>query len=104
MSGPISGLVFGVDLDLLDATVTELARCETSWDELLDEVARRVSALHLTWAGAAAVAQEGAQAEWEGGFREMRDALAAMRVAGRTAHDSYRHAAATNLRMWEQIG
>ena len=62
-----------------------------------------MAALQVTWGGSAAVAQDGAQAEWEAGFREMREALAAMRAAGRSAHGSYGDAAATNLRMWEQL-
>ena len=44
-------LGFGVDLDLLDDTVAEMARCGEALDALLDEVARRVAALHVTWAG-----------------------------------------------------
>ena len=92
-----------VDLDLLDETVAELAQGGEALDDLLDEVSRRVSALQLTWSGAAALAQEGAQAEWEAGFREMREALAAMRKAGQVARDSYHDAAGTNLQMWEQV-
>jgi WXG100 family type VII secretion target len=94
---------FGVDLDLLDETVAELERCGDDLDGLLDEVARQLSALHLTWAGVAADAHEGAQAEWETGFLAMREALAGMRTAGRSAHANYRDAAATNLRMWDQV-
>jgi WXG100 family type VII secretion target len=94
--------MFEVDLDLLDETVEEMARSGEALDDLLDEVSQRVAALHLTWAGRAALAQRGAQAEWETGFRQMREALAAMRTAGRAAHANYADAAATNLRMWER--
>ncbi len=92
-----------VDLDLLDATLAELTTSGRALDDLLDEVSRRVGALQLTWAGAAALAQEGAQAEWEAGFREMRAALASMRKAGEIARDSYQDAAATNRQMWAQV-
>jgi WXG100 family type VII secretion target len=95
--------MFRVDVDLLDETVAEMARCGEALDELLAEVSRRVDALRLTWSGAAALAQDEAQAEWEAGFREMRAALAAMRAAGRVAHGNYLDAATTNLRMWEQV-
>lgn len=95
--------MFEVDVDLLDETVADMARCEHALDALLEEVSRRVTALHGTWSGAAALAQEGAQAEWEAGFREMRVALGTMRTAGRVAHGSYLDAAATNVRMWEQV-
>jgi WXG100 family type VII secretion target len=95
-------MTFEVDLDLLDDTVAEMTRCGESLDVLLDELGRRVDALHLTWSGAAALAQDGAQAEWEAGFRQMRDALAAMQTAAQVAHGNYVDAASTNLRMWEQ--
>ena len=49
------------------------------------------------------MAQEGAQAEWAAGFRQMCDALTSMRTAGRVAHGNYHDAVATNLRMWEQV-
>jgi WXG100 family type VII secretion target len=94
---------FGVDLDLLDETVAEMTRCGDELDALLDEVTRRVATLQVTWSGVAAVAQDGAQAEWEAGFRQMAEALASMRTAGRVAHGNYGDAAATNLRMWEQV-
>lgn len=95
--------MFSVDLDLLEESVAEMTRCGHALDALLDDVSRRVAALHLTWSGAAALAQEEAQAEWESGFRQMHEALGAMRTAGRVAHGSYRDAAATNVRMWEQV-
>jgi len=94
---------FGVDLDQLDEVIAEMATCGEALDALLDEVSLRVETLHTTWSGAAALAQEEAQAEWAAGFRQMRDALASMRAAGQVAHRSYGDAAATNLRMWEQV-
>jgi WXG100 family type VII secretion target len=83
--------------------VDTLGRCGEALDSLLSDVAARVAALHGTWSGLAADAHAAAQAEWEAGFREMREGLAAMRTAGETAHDRYRSAAHTNVRMWEQV-
>ena len=94
---------FTVDLDELLDVVDELARCGAELDALLDDIASRVGALRQTWSGLAADAQSGAQAEWERGFREMRDALAVMRSAAGTAHGNYERAATANLRMWEQV-
>jgi ESAT-6 family protein len=99
----MTGPTYVVDLDLLADSIAELARCGDALDVLLDEVSQRVRALHVTWAGAAALAQEEAQADWEAGFRQMRDALTAMRRAAAVAEGNYGRAAATNLRMWEQI-
>jgi WXG100 family type VII secretion target len=95
--------MFAVDLDELLRSIDEMARCGAALDVLLDDVASRVPALHLTWAGEAAGAQAAAQAEWEAGFREMRSALTAMRAAADVAHGNYGDAVATNLRMWEQV-
>ena len=95
--------MFDVDLDLLDETVAEMTRSGEALEDLLDDVSRRVAALHVTWAGSAALAQEGAQAQWESGLRQLRAALSAMRTAGRVAHGNYGDAVATNLRMWEQV-
>jgi WXG100 family type VII secretion target len=95
--------ILAVDLDELLATIDEMARCTTALDALLDEVARGVADLHATWAGQAATAQSVAQAEWEAGFRSMREALASMRSAADTAHGNYADAASTNVRMWEQV-
>ena len=95
--------MYAVDLDELLATLDTLGGCGSELDELLSEIAARVALLHDTWSGLAADAQAAAQAEWEAGFREMREGLAAMRAAGSTAHDNYRAAADTNVRMWEQV-
>ena len=95
--------MYAVDLDELLATLDALRGCGEELDALLAEVGGRVAALQDSWTGLAADAQLAAQAEWEAGFREMCDGLAAMRAAGATAHDHYRTAADTNLRMWEQV-
>ncbi|MEP9362023.1 WXG100 family type VII secretion target [Nocardioides sp. CN2-186] len=95
--------MFAVDLDDLARSIDEMARCGGDLDALLAEITARVAVLHDTWSGAASSAQAAAQAEWETGFREMRAALAAMRAAADTAHGNYSAAAATNVRMWEQV-
>ena len=98
----MSGL-YTVDLDELLATVEDLRRCGAALDQRLVDITARVTALHGTWRGRAALAQQTAQAEWVAGFREMQDGLATMRRAGAVAHDQYEAAAGTNLRMWEQV-
>lgn len=95
--------MYAVDLDELLATVDALDSCGSGLDALLGEITARVAVLHDGWTGLAADAQLAAQAEWEAGFREMCDGLAAMRAAGSTAHDRYRSAADTNVRMWGQL-
>lgn len=95
--------MYAVDLEELLATIDDLAACGSELDALLADVAHRVEALHGTWSGRAALAQTAAQADWEAGFRAMRDGLATMRSAGSTAHENYSDAVGANLRMWEQV-
>jgi WXG100 family type VII secretion target len=95
--------VYAVDVDELAHVVERLAACESAMHDLAADLERRIAALHVSWDGRAAGAQLVAQAEWEHGFRGMREALAVMRVAGRVAHDNYTAAAETNLQLWEQV-
>lgn len=95
--------MFAVELDDLLATVDDLAACGSDLDALLADVVRRIVTLHGTWEGRAALAQAAAQADWEAGFRAMREGLATMRSAASTAHGNYGDAVAANLRMWEQV-
>lgn len=96
--------VFEVDPEALTHATDEMAACHARLSDLAAELERRITALHLSWDGEAAQAHHEAQAEWDRGFREMRDALDQMRAVGRAAHSNYTSAAATNLRMWEQVG
>lgn len=94
---------FAVDLDHLDATVRSLESCAATYDDLLDEVRRRVESLHLTWTGAAAAAHDEAQADWHAGFARMREALDDMRRAAAIAHHNYAGAIEANLSTWHSV-
>lgn len=96
--------VFDVDPDALARATDEMQACHASLSELAADIEHRVATLHLSWDGEAARAHHEAQAVWERGFREMRDALLHMRAAGRTAHANYTSAAASNLRLWQRVG
>ena len=94
---------YAVDLDLLEAAIDALGRCEASCDDALRQVSRRVAELQVSWSGESALAQEGTQADWEDGFARIRAGLADMRRAARTALGNYRSAADTNVRMWGSL-
>ena len=94
---------FTVDVDQLNDTVDRIAASGAILHDLADRLSARIAALHLTWAGAAAEAQLAAQAEWEAGFADMREALGRIRAAALAAHANYTSAADANLRMWEQV-
>lgn len=97
------GRPFAVDLEELAHVVTEMATCQAQLHDVADEIVRRVSALHGSWEGEAAVAHEAAQRAWDAGFRDMREALGAMRAAAHVARGNYETAATANLGMWEQL-
>lgn len=99
----MTGDSFAVDLDELDRVVDDVASCEQALEALTADVARQVRALHEVWEGLAAQAQREAHAEWEQGMLAMREALAGLRAAARTAHGNYAGSAQTNLAMWEQV-
>jgi len=95
--------VFAVDAGELAHVVDQMAACESALHELAAELERRIAALHISWHGEAAAAHLVAQAEWNHGFREMRETLAAMRAAGWVAHGNYTAASETNQQLWEQV-
>ncbi len=95
--------VFTVDAGELAHVVDQMAACESALHELAADLERRIASLHLSWDGQAAAAHVVAQAEWEHGFRGIREALAVMRAAGRVAQGNYTAAAETNLQLWEQV-
>ena len=94
---------FTVDVDELLRVTGEMAACEDRLRDLAGEVSRRVEALHETWDGRAALAQDAAQHEWEAGFEAMREALARMRGVAAIAHDNYAAAVAANVGMWGRL-
>jgi WXG100 family type VII secretion target len=95
--------VFAVDAGELARVVGQMAACESALQELTADLERRVAALHISWQGESAAAHLLAQAQWEDGFRRMRDALAVIREAGRVAEGNYTAAVKTNLQLWEQV-
>lgn len=100
MAGPDD---YKVDLDELDDIVGDLEGTERSLESLTNDLERQIAKLHETWEGLSAQAQREAHEEWEEGMRDMRDALADMRAAARTAHGNYSKAIGTNVGMWRGI-
>lgn len=94
---------YSLDVDDLARVIIDLARGHRALSELAADLERRIDELHLSWEGQAAQAHRLAQAAWNQGFHEMREALARMRQAADTAHRNYTSAAAVNHRLWEQV-
>lgn len=91
---------FAVQLEALAEVVERMDLFEREVEERLGELESRMSRLHGTWSGAAADEHRAAHPRWLAGAREMRDAVAALRRTGSTAHANYSAAITANQRMW----
>lgn len=94
---------YSVDLDELARVVERMARCHAALHDLAGDVETEVATLHDEWSGLAREAHAVQHTAWGSGFADMREALAAMREAGRGAHDNYVAATDANLVMWRRL-
>ena len=99
----MSSFFYAVDLDLARDVVASLAAVESELDEVVVDLRWRVARLHETWAGTAAAAHLTAHGSWEASYREMHEALVAMREALGTAAANYFTAATDNTSMWNAV-
>jgi ESAT-6 family protein len=91
---------FAVDIELLQDVVDRMTEFERGLEERLAEIDARIGRLHQVWSGAGAAEQARAHREWLAGAQQMREAVAALRVIGATAHANYTAAVAANRQMW----
>ena len=106
MSLPLSAAeVLGREFLEIRAKILEIAaafdRLERAVGDVSDDP--RVARLHETWAGTAAAAHLTAHGSWEASYREMHEALVAMRRALGTAASNYFSAASDNASMWNAV-
>ena len=94
---------FTIDSDELDTVIGDVESCEKALEELTNDLQKQVAALQSVWEGLAAEAQQEAHEEWTQGMLTMRQAMADLRAAARTAHENYTGAAETNVSMWDQL-
>jgi WXG100 family type VII secretion target len=99
----VSSFSYAVDLDLARDVVASLAAVESELDEVVVDLRWRVARLHETWAGTAAAAHLTAHGSWEASYREMHEALVAMRRALGTAASNYFSAGSDNASMWNAV-
>lgn len=96
-------LSYDVDLELATHVVATLSSVEDHLDKVVTDLRWRVAHLHETWGGLAAVGHVEAHGSWESSYREMREALALMREAVRTASANYSSAGSANAEMWRAV-
>jgi WXG100 family type VII secretion target len=99
----VSSFSYAADLSRAFDVVASLATVEAELDQVLVDLRWRVARLHSTWAGTAAAAHLEAHASWEASYREMHEALAAMRSVVRAAADNYSEATTSNAASWNQV-
>lgn len=94
---------YSLDEAELDAVIGDLERLENELESTTNDLERQIALLHESWEGLSAAAQREAHQEWEQGMNAMRDALARMRSAARTAHGNYTRATRANHTMWSGL-
>jgi WXG100 family type VII secretion target len=99
----VSSFSYTVDLGLARDVVASLTAVESELDEVVVDLRWRVARLHETWAGTAAAAHLTAHGSWEASYREMHEALVAMRQALGAAASNYAEAAAANASTWNSV-
>jgi WXG100 family type VII secretion target len=99
----VSSFSYAVDLGLARDVVASLTSVESELDEVVIDLRWRVARLHETWAGTAAAAHLTAHGSWESSYRDMHEALVAMRRALKTAASNYSAAASDNTSMWNAV-
>ena len=99
----MSRFSYAVDLELARDVIAALVAVEDDLDEVVVDLRWRVARLHEIWAGTAAAAHLSAHGHWEASYREMHEALAAMRRAVATAAANYSAAASANAAMWNGV-
>ena len=99
----MSSFCYVVDLELARDVIAALVAVEDDLDEVVVDLRWRVARLHEIWAGTAAAAHLSAHGHWEASYREMHEALAAMRRAVATAAANYSAAASANASMWNGV-
>ena len=94
---------YDVDLDELRATLADLAACQRDLVGIAAEIDQAQSRLQVGWSGRAADAEVLSYDAWRDGCADMVTALAGLRAIVNAADESYSRAAATNVRLWEQV-
>ena len=99
----MSRFCYAVDLELARDVVGSLSAIEVRLDDVVVDLRWRVARLHELWEGTAAAAHLSAHEHWEASYREMHEALAAMRRAIHGAATNYSGAASANASMWDAV-
>ncbi|MFJ4658095.1 WXG100 family type VII secretion target [Nocardia sp. NPDC088792] len=98
MSGDSDG--YRTDLTEMQRLIDRAAKIETTIEQRLDDIERRVAALHVDWTGIGAAAHSDAHARWIRAARELHQALTDLRTGTDRARTIYFNVVTTNQKMW----
>ncbi|MUM09050.1 MULTISPECIES: WXG100 family type VII secretion target [unclassified Mycolicibacterium] len=91
---------FSVNPAALAAVIDRMTAFDSDLEAHLAQAAGSVARLGSSWYGDAGEAERSAQAQWNEGAREMREALARLRQIAEGAHENYSSATSKNTQMW----
>ncbi|MFE3988274.1 WXG100 family type VII secretion target [Nocardia tengchongensis] len=91
---------YRTDLNEMRRLIDRATKIETTIEKRLDDIEKRVAALHIQWSGVAAEAHSAAHDRWIRATREMHQALTDLRTGTDRAHGVYTDVVATNRKMW----
>ncbi|MBP1819287.1 WXG100 family type VII secretion target [Mycobacterium sp. OAE908] len=91
---------FSVDPAALLAVIDRMTAFDSELEAQLAQAANSVARLGTAWYGDGGEAERAAQARWDEGAREMREALVRLRQIAEGAHENYSSAVQANMRMW----
>ncbi|MFD0000730.1 WXG100 family type VII secretion target [Nocardia sp. NPDC127526] len=91
---------YRVDLPGLQRLIDGAQTLETTIENRIAEVEKRIDELHVNWSGEAAVSHRNAHNERVAAVAEMRAALQDLRNRLRTAHAAYSAVGPVNQGMW----
>lgn len=98
MSGDSDG--YRTDLGEMQRLIDRATQIEAAIEQRLDDIERRVTALHVQWSGVAAEAHAAAHTRWMTAARDLHQALTDLRTGTDRARTIYSNVVSTNQKMW----
>jgi WXG100 family type VII secretion target len=91
---------YRTDLTEMQRLIDKATAISQTIEQRLDEIDRRVAALHVNWSGQSATAHSTGHAIWARAARDLHAVLESMRDHTDRARTTYTAVVQTNQRMW----
>lgn len=93
---------YSTHLGEMQQLIDRAGHIEQNIAQYLDQIERRVAAMHVHWDGDAATAHQDAHRRWQRSARDMHAELVTMRDETTGAHENYSGVVDHHQRMWPQ--